>query len=188
MEPYELPTVNEEMTPAEAKVELDRIHAAAACDGSHPYLNPHHPQSAAMKKAVTALHEVFAQREPEPTVFDVALAERDAKCEAMRDEAQTEADLLTDLGYGETEIPENIQPYQLSALKLRRFAAEGDFDSLAPLLQKELLGLQTSGDVWADFSTFTREKKNPDLRAQIAERLITHIHVANTKKYEGKKK
>ena len=187
MEPCEIPEAAG-MTPGEAGAALEKVRRAAACDPHHAYTDGHHPGHRAALDAMKALHEVYAEREPEPTIFDLALAERDAKCEAMRDEAQTEADLLTDLGYGETEIPENIQPYQLSALKLRRFAAEGDFDSLAPLLQKELLGLQTSGDVWADFSTFTREKKNPDLRAQIAERLVTHVVAANKAKYEGKKK
>ena len=190
MESYELPEV-EGLSPDEASSALDRIHAQAACDPLHPLTNRHHPQSAPMLKAVTALHEVFAQREPAPTVFDVALQEAAEKREARREEARGEVGLLTDLGYAPEEIPEDedVPPHQLAALKMRRFAAQQDFDSLVPLVEGAICRLAGGADLWAALADFRQAKKAraPDLHKR-AERLVKQVASATAKQHAGPSK
>jgi hypothetical protein len=188
MKPYELPTAPEGMTPDEAKIALDKIYADAGCSpDEHPYFNRHHPQNRAMQAAMTALHEVWAQRPPDRTPFSEALAERDAKQEALAQEIDAEIETLRELGF-DGEPPDDPQPYHLAGFRMRRLSMQGDYASLKPLIQGELCRLAAPADLWAAFGAFKRAKdSDPDLRGQ-AERLIEQVCAATKRKYEGKRK
>jgi len=88
---YELPDVVEGMEPDEAGRVLDKVYAQVVQDAQHPYTNSHSPLHAKWVRAVHRLHEIHAQREPSPTVFDEALAEQAAAREAAEQESEDEA-------------------------------------------------------------------------------------------------
>jgi len=190
MKPYELPTVNEETTPDEAKAALDRIRAAAGCDSSHPFLNRSHPQHKIMRETVEALSETYALREPDPTPFSEALAAHAEKREVLAQEIDAELEALENLGVEPAETPgDDVQTYQLVGLRMQRMAAGEDYDSLLCMVESELCRNAGPYDLWTALSDFREARKSraPDLRGQ-AERLIERVIVATKRKNEGNRK
>jgi hypothetical protein len=194
MEPAEIPTIPEGMTPDAAKAALDKIHAAAACDVTHAYTNGHHPQHAAMTRATAALHEIYAQRpdagkSPTTRACEAALAAVDAKKDMLAQDIEAEIDTLHELGFEGEGPTGDPAPHHLTGLKMQRLHAQGDYDALMPMMEKELHALRASAQTIQQFQEFVN---NPDvdteLRAEITEKLVGWIHRANVARAAGKPK
>lgn len=188
MEAYEIPIVSEGMTPDGAKAALDKIHAAAAVDPSHAYMNGHHPQHRKMVDAVAVLHGIYAQREGAgmtnaDKVMQEALAKQDAEKDMMRADAEAEVDKLHELGFT-GDLPNDVRPHHLTTLRMQRLHAENNYTALTPLMEKELQSLRAPASTLEMFRTFANiPDADPELRQDIFEKLITWIHRANTQKY-----
>jgi len=192
MTPYELPDVVEGMTPDAARHTLDRIYAQVAQDAQHPYTNSHSPLHTKMVERVHALHEVWAQRPPDETVFDRALAERDARQESLQAEAEAEMSALADLGYEVAPVPDDVPEHVVRALRMQRLAAQKDFDTLGPLADAQISRLTnpaTRATLWTCLSDFRQAQKSraPDLNVR-AERLVEKVARATAKQYAGPSK
>ena len=187
---YELPET-EGLSPDEAKRALDAVYAQAGCDPSHPYFNRRHPQHAAMAKHVHRLHEIWALREPEPTVFDVALADAAARQESLQAEAEVEMSALADLGYEAAPVPDDVPQHIVTGLRMQRLAAQKDYDSLGPLADAQISHLTNPAarnGLWAVLADFRQAQKSraPDLNVR-AERLVEKVAQAAAKQYAGPK-
>jgi len=192
---YDLPET-EGLTPDEAKTALDKMDVEIAQDRGHPYLSGDGLLHRRFVEARQALHQCYAERPGgELGPFERAMqegleslagkeAERQVK---LRAEAEQEMENLIDLGFEEAELPEDVQPYQVNALRMQRLAAQEDYKALTPMLEKDLRDLQTPPDLMATFESFAHvENLDPGLRARIVEELIRYIHAANTQKHGRK--
>ena len=185
---YDVPQVTEGMTPDGAKTVLDRMHADAAVDLLHPYSNPAHIQHSAFAKASEALHAVYATR-PDAGQSDTtkacldALAHVEAKHDKLGEDIQAEIAKLHDLGFDGEGPTGDPQPYHLTGLRMQRLHAQGDVDTLAPMLEGELKSLRATGETMALFRSFAAADVDPELRADITDRLIRWVHAANVKRY-----
>jgi len=193
MTPYDLPDVAEDLSPTEAGRMLDKIHSAVAQDAAHPYVNAHNPLlHAKWVSAVHRLHEIHAQREREPSVFDRALQEAAEKQAALQSEAEQEVETLAKYGVESPDLPEHVAPHHLTILKLNRYFAENDFDSLAALSGGEIGRLTNPAaraTLWTSLSAFRQAQRarSPDLSAR-AGGLVEKVVQAVTKQYAGPSK
>jgi len=183
----EIPSA-ENLTPVQAKTALDAIYAAASCDPRHAYVNAHHPQHTAIQKATNALHEVWAKR-PDAGQSDTtkacldALAHVEAKHDKLGEDIAAEIEALHKLGFDGDGPAGDPQSYHLTGLRMQRAHAEGNFDALTPMLEGELKSLRATGETMALFRSFAAADVDPELRADITDRLIRWVHAANVKRY-----
>ena len=154
MAKYEIPETDyEAMTPAEADKAIEGVNADLYEDKEHPYMVSHHPQHKAYVDHVSNLHKASARKEGEPFDLQKAKDERDeADLAALRqqhlvNDAKEEMDTLVELGSDRDEIPEDVQPFQVLALKMERLNAQKNIAELVPMLEKELMTLGSSSDL-----------------------------------------
>lgn len=174
------------MTPEEATLAKDGLMGAASQDREHPFLNSGHPQHKGFVDYTTALYRrisegdaVAAEAEKAQRAADVE-AGATAEQVAVRASAQVEIDQLVELGYTETDLPKDIEPWHVESLKMQRLAAQGDYENLTPLLSKSLRDLNTPPDMLTLVDSFTRlSGMDAELKADLAERLVRHVHEAN---------
>jgi hypothetical protein len=97
------------------------------------------------------------------------------------EQGQEEMDQLEGLGFERAEIPDDIQPFQVAALKMQRLNAEGNFQELVPLLERELM---TSGFSGMDtFRSFVRDGSiGREERAEHIDLILKRIYSANKAK------
>jgi hypothetical protein len=97
------------------------------------------------------------------------------------EQGQEEMDQLEGLGFERAEIPDDIQPFQVAALKMQRLNAEGNFQELVPLLERELTTSGFSGmDAFRGFicdGSIGREE-----RAEHIDLILKRIYSANKAK------
>lgn len=174
------------MTPAEAAAEIDSVFR----DPEHPYNRQHyqHPQ------AVERMSKLFAKKAEGDTrsavekVCDDAFEQQAEKQDKLVSEAQVEMEKLVELGFDEAEVPDDIMPHQVVELRMQRLAAENDYETLTPLIEKELPGLKVPPDVQGLFGGFCRvQGLDEGLRQEILEKIIWWIHRANEQKFGAKK-
>lgn len=145
---YDIPTseIMDDMSPEEAKLALGSFEADIKADGMlHPFLDPNHPQhkdTAAYHRKLLELtstdnrtvegkvHEDMYQRTVEKEQGDV---------EKLKEQAAIELSLLKKLNFDtETNMPEVIEPYHISAWQRQRLLAEGNFSALGESLKSSL--------------------------------------------------
>lgn len=178
MAKYEIPEIDYEgMSPAEANQAIEKIDADVYEDSGHPLYDRTHPQHPALVEHRTNLFKAAARKEGEPLDLGKAKAEQDAvdmaalKQGHLIREAQTEIDGLVALGYDPREVPEDVQPFEVAAWRIQRLAAEGKFQELIPLMEKELVVLDSSQtDLF--HSIIQDTKLDPKSRAQHLELIL----------------
>ena len=191
MQSYDPPPATDGLTPAEAQMAVNKMNADFGSDPQHPFYYGNHPQHKDFVDYSRRLHTIIAEgtnaaqeaREQEQVR---ALLEGDTpKQRALRKEAAEEMAALVALGFEEVEIDARIRPDQVTALRMQRLAAEGDFNGLRPILSKELSALHAPASTMALFGSYVNapDDLDPDLRAGVGEQLIAWIDAANEKRY-----
>lgn len=154
MSKYSIPETDyEAMTPEEADREIEKIDADVYEDSGHPLYDRTHPQHPALVEHRTNLYKASARKEGEPFDLQKAKDERDEadlaalKQQHLVNDAKEEMDTLVELGFDRDEIPEDVQPFQVLALKMERLNAQKNIAELVPMLEKELMTLGSSSDL-----------------------------------------
>jgi hypothetical protein len=196
MQSYELPEMDyESLSPDEADKALKVIYADVGGDPRHPYCNKSHPQNKDFVERVTKLFEIKAdgdtrtpaQRDID-TICQGALEQQQEKQNRLVEEATKEAELLEGLGFDATSIPENVQPFQVAALKMQRLHTEKNYEALTPLIEAELRTLKVPAHIEGLFSSFNRATDlDEQLKSDIVEKIIFWIHEANKQKFRPPK-
>jgi hypothetical protein len=190
---YEIPETDYEyMLPDEANREIEKVNADTFEDEKHPYINASHPQHERFVAHMKNLFMASARKEGEPFDLGKAKAEQDeADMADLRQQhliadGKKEAELLEKLGFEHTEIPDDVQTYQVEGLRMQRLNAQRNFQELVPLLEKEMVTLGSTG--MDTFRSLVQDANiSPDARAEHLELILRRIYAANGEKY-GKQK
>jgi hypothetical protein len=182
----------ENATPEQANAELNRLNAEFGSSlDRHPLAQSTHFQRGDFIKHRERVMDVVrrgmdTRSIPEQVlqgVYDRGQAKLAEKRGELIAEAKKEVELLEGLGFDPTEIPDDIQEYQLNALRMQRLNAEGNFMELFPLLQKELTTLRAKG--MNTFHFFVNDESlSPAERSEHIELILKRIYAANTEKAE----
>lgn len=183
-----------ELTVDGAKDQLAALNAQFAADlDHHPAVDKAHPQHEGYRKYHDALlaltigdkNEKKAEEDAEK-IRRLEAGDTPAQA-ALRKQAEKEIARLTELGFTEADVPENVEPHVVRALRLQRLNAEGDVDHLTPLLEKELTDLRAPSSALELLRSFRQAGDlDQELRSSVFEQLISYIHRANVQRY-GKK-
>ncbi len=106
---------------------------------------------------------------------------KDIEVQAVRSaEATDEMDKLTKLGYEREGIPSDISQRQLDVLKMQRLNAERDYNSLSPMIAKQLSKLQVPASIRSQHELLVNSTDfDSDLRERLTEQLISWINDAH---------
>ncbi len=186
MESYDIPT-SEGLSEEEATIQLNRITADSHTDREHPWINKSHPQHKDFKTAVQSLYDVKFQDVDERTPLEQQMqAGLDLKVQTQNNrvtEAEHEMEQLVELGFSNDPIPDDIQDYQIQALKLQRLNAQENFGELGEILTQELRGLNAPGDTVEALEVFNQASEmDTQLKQQIVEKVIQYVYSANQAK------
>jgi hypothetical protein len=185
---YDLPNA-ENLLPDEAEQVLNKLHAEAIADPQHPYTNKQHPQNKDFVSVMSKLHEIKTENyiSPIEQACQEALDIQAEKQNKLVAEAQAEMEKLAELGFDAEEIPDDIQPFQLRGLQEQRLHAEGDFNTLMPMIEKDLQDLRLYDDLEI-FKNFKATKVFDEVfMADATNKVIWKIAELNKQKYKGKK-
>jgi hypothetical protein len=192
MKSYDPPAVPENMAPADAQAQLDRIHADAQVDHDHPAFSRVHPQAQSYRGLYSKLHEIVSRdasekKEAKDAEATAAFVEqRTARDQAMRQEVEEDAKALKALGY-EGDLPERLEPWQGPLLKAQRAAAEGRHGAAIDLIEQASRGLGFSSDSVAMLRQYAEMKDaDPGLRQEIFDKVIGLLNKAGRERF-GKK-
>lgn len=193
-QPNEIPGENfESMLPADADAAISKTLAEAAKDKTHPYTDAHHFQHRKAVERMSKLYEVKNRDAlpPMEAVFQQGLEQVEAKKaehqETLRTEAEKEMAILNKFGY-DNELPEDLQPFHVQALKQERLLREGNFAELHPLLEKDLAALKWKPEVMELFRSFARtESPDEKFSAKILYDIIEYVYQSNLAKYKPPK-
>jgi len=117
--------------------------------------------------------QLYQQRYPEPPAEEESSSSSGEPSLAQR--AAEEIKILKSLGFGGT-VPKDIQPYHLEGWTQQRLLAQGDWEQLTPLVQRDLLGWQETAamaPLWRQFSSF--RDIDPHLREKISEAVVEYL-------------
>jgi len=124
-----------------ARKEIDRV----VRNPRHPWHHRDHPDHERAVKEMNRLHEqVNPSHEEGESEEHESEAEIEAEHQALIDEAQTEMDMLIDLGCEPADIPDDIEGWQVRGLKEQRLCMEEDRGALMPLLGEDVEQLANS--------------------------------------------
>jgi hypothetical protein len=185
---YEIPDTKNvhSMTVESARQQINQLEAAWAGDPDHPLGDHGHPQHGDFVKLRDRLYDVTRRgmdlRPEDEKILEAAVAKGQDRLAAKRDEligqAEAEMEKLVELGFNHDEIPDDIQPFQVTALKMQRLNAEQNFEELVPMLEKELTTLRFSG--MDTFRGFIRDSSiGSEERAEHIELILKRIYQAN---------
>jgi len=192
MEIFEVPQLDDDMD----ETELDATMKQLALDMAN---KPNHPLNDASHK----LHEDFVEYRSQlyqkkyPAETDGGEAEEvDQQAEeqsALAEQAEEEMDRLEELGFRRDELPDDLQEYQLRALREQRLLAEGGYAELGTMLEQDLTSLERSGSmppgkIGAIRELIRTEGVDPATKGKvdaIANDIIALIHAGN--KLKGKR-
>jgi hypothetical protein len=191
MEFYEVPKVADETTPEEAAGLIEQLKRDMDANEGHPLVNAPHK-----------LHEGYVEYRSQlysrayPSGDEAEAEEVDQQAEehsALVEQAQEEMDRLVELGFDEAAVPDDLQEYQLRALREQRLLAEGGYGELGTMLEQDLTSLERSGSmppgkIGAIRELIRTEGVDPALKGKvdaIANDIIALIHAGN--KLKGKR-
>lgn len=141
---WDVPEFDEDTTGDEALELIEQFSKDTHKLADHPYNNREHRQH---NDFLEFREKLYQTAYPPETVEEVAGEEEEAGQEALRAEAEEEAELLEGFGYDPTEIPDDVQPFQVRALKEQRLCAEGGYAELGLMLEADLASLERSGSM-----------------------------------------
>lgn len=196
MAKYEIPenVDYEYMSPEAAESAINKVKVDAFEDAAHPYLDSAHPQHAAFVSHMSNLCKAQVRKEGEPFDPEIERAAQAAQYEEdmqvlrqnrLVTDGEAEMDALVALGFERDEIPNDVQPWQVEALKMERLNAEGNFRELSPMLETELKNLGLSDEMRLFHSLILDATIDPKSRAQHIELILGRMYSANKKKYGG---
>jgi len=192
MELFEVPQLDDDMDETELDATMKQLASDMASKPGHPLNDASHK-----------LHEQFVEyrsklyQKKYPAETDGGEAEEvDQQAEkqsALVEQAQEEMDRLVELGFDEAAVPDDLQEYQLRALREQRLLAEGGYGELGTMLEQDLTSLERSGSmppgkIGAIRELIRTEGVDPALKGkvdEIADGILGLIYEAN--KLKGKR-
>jgi len=187
-ESNEMPIEN--MTPEQAAQQIDAVFEEVRKDPGHPYADGNNPLHRKVTERMTKLFEVKNKDGllPVERAWQADLAQMVERQNKLVAEGQKEAELLEGLGFKPTEIPDDLQQYQLDGLRMQRLHAEKNYSALTPLIEKQLQTLKVPADIQGLFAGLNQSSNlDEQLKQDIIEKVIYWIHGANEQKYGRKK-
>jgi len=189
---YDLPMGEDfaTMTSDVAQSEIDKVLSAASVDKEHPYANAHGYKHTAHVERMGKLFEIAGKGKQTPIekACQEGLDRQVERQNKLVKEAEVEMAKLVALGFGDVEIPEDLQQYQLDGLRMQRLTAERKFEELTPILDRQLRSLKTPPSLIAAFQSFAQAQEMDDiLKANIADQIVAWVYQANEQKYGRKK-
>jgi hypothetical protein len=186
MELYEVPEIPQlDESGADTSLQqLGELNKEMASDPSHPLNVPAHRLHEQFVQYRTRLYERAYGGAEEDEAAQGAEAQAEKQNDDLIEQAQEEMDALEELGFSRDEIPDDVQPYQVTALKMQRLNAERNFTELTPLLERELTALGAKG--MDTFRSFARDGGlTADERAEHIELILKRIYQANKERKNG---
>lgn len=195
MAKYEIPETDyENISPEQAESAINQIKVDVFEDAKHPYLDSEHPQHSAFVSYMENLSKAQVRQPGEPFDPEIERAaqaaqyEEDMQVERQNNliaDAEKEMDALVALGFDRDEIPNDVQQWQVEALKMERLNAEGNFRELSPMLETTLRDLGLSDELRLFYSLVQDATIDPKSRAQHIELILGRMYSVNKKKYGG---
>jgi len=189
------------MSPDEAKGKIDTFMRSERDNPQGAYFNGNHPDHRKTVEKVQSLYQV-ASPEPEAQTnaegeelsgqfspdftkaATDALQEYKEKQAARVATAEAEMDILvTKFGYERVDIPDDIQPWQVTCLRIQRMNCEEKFDELRPLLEDQMRRVKLSPELVGAFEMLCRAK---DADVQEKQRIIEKMIFSIDEKYDKK--
>lgn len=175
---YDVPSTDS-LSPSEAESTLNKIHTDSAGDKLHPWLNPMHPQSSEFKETMTQLFAIKAEGKPKNDEVD--FNELPAQLHRVSQAKEVMSDLV-ELGYERADIPKNLNPGELKALKQHRLNGRKEFSRLEAELQVDLRQLKAPAHIMSLYESF-RTSPDSGIKSDTVDSLIKWI--AKSKKEKG---
>lgn len=182
---WDTPSFDEDTTPEEALELIEQFTKDTHKLADHPYNVREHRQHADVlayrDKLYSRAYPAESGEEDEEEDEDEQQAEEHS---ALVEQAQEEMDRLGELGFRRDEISDDIQPFQVTALKMQRLNAERNFTELTPMLEQELTSLGAQG--MDTFRSFARDAGlTADERAEHIDLILKRIYQANKERKNG---
>jgi len=136
------------MTPAEAQSKMEELIATPGYSTNQlKFDNPAAYNRIAGEVAALAAIAARGNEEKDVEAVRDFLAAQSKKKDELREAAEDEMDKLVELGFEESEIPDDVSDVELRALKEERLYAEGAYAELGEMLEADLTSLERSGDM-----------------------------------------
>jgi hypothetical protein len=101
---------------------------------------------------------------------------------------EDEISKLEKLGFERPDRPEELAQYQIDSLRMQRLNAEGNYETLTPMLAKEMRELGQPPKIMDLFNAFANtEGLDPALRHDIVEQLLKLNYKARKTNYEARR-
>ena len=193
------------LTLDEAKGKIDSVMREARSDPKHAYLDGGNPDHKKAVEVMRQLHEAASpQTEPQTTEtgetlvnqyspetlsamkegMEIQEGKHQATQEKLFTEGEQEMDALEKLGFERDNIPSDIAPYQVRALKEQRLHAEAtdkynkeSWDKLGEMLTKDFKELNSNAEGLVMLNQFfTTADPSDKLAAEISHTIMKHIY------------
>ncbi len=168
----------------DAKISEAMQHEAFA-NGRHP---DHRRHMAMIEKLYERKHAGAGNMTPPQSVsVRVGLGKPEQPSPAA--EARDLMNDLVNLGFERADVPDDIQPWQVDALKMQRAHAAGDYDALVPQMRRALHMLKLPPGQRAVFDQFVAlPDLDENLRDTVADAVIHYYYRAAQQRYGEKRK
>jgi hypothetical protein len=193
-ESYDIPPkdVTDSMSPEEAKMALNAFDADIDRDKmEHAFLKGNHPQH---KDAAEYHRRLLEQantddRTPEEKVhedmYQRTVEKETADSEKLKQQAAVELAMLKKLNFDtETNMPDEIMPFHVTAWQRQRLLAEGNFTALGESLKDSLD--PTARDIF--YGLLNNSHINPESKTKHLQLIIEDIFEADKANFESSRK
>ena len=102
--------------------------------------------------------------------------------------AQDDMDVLVEAGFDYSTIPDDLTPSMGNLLHMQRLGTEGEYGEVAPLMQKELRGLEAPPATIQLFNDFVQADVDPKFKHIIFSNLLEWIKAEHEYKNEIERK